>query len=257
MSYRLRRLQRSILRAIGACVLIGIVATAAFSQDASKQPSPSASQSAPEEQIYRNTTFGIRYKIPFGWVDRTKEMREQAATKPESKIKPDPEAKPETKAHATAPPAGGSSSSNPKATSRARSARNKSTKDVPSEVLLAIFERPPEAAADSVNSGVIIASESAASYPGLKTAEDFLGPLTELTAAQGFKASGDPSGLTIDGREVVRADFSKQLTESLTMHQSTLVLVAKGQIVTFTFIAGSEDEVDDLIENLRLTSAGY
>ncbi len=35
------------------------------------------------------------------------------------------------------------------------------------------------------------------------------------------------------------------------MHQSTLILLAKGQIVSFTFIAGSEDEIDDLIEGLH------
>jgi hypothetical protein len=35
------------------------------------------------------------------------------------------------------------------------------------------------------------------------------------------------------------------------MRQTTLVLLSKGQIVSFTFIAGSEDEVDDLIEGLH------
>src|SRR5258706_14053023 len=38
---------------------------------------PSASRAKPlesETNIYRNATFGFRYQIPFGWVDRTKEM---------------------------------------------------------------------------------------------------------------------------------------------------------------------------------------
>jgi len=119
------------------------------------------------------------------------------------------------------------------------------------EVLLAVFERPPEARGETVNSGVVIASESAAAYPGLKQAVDYLVPLTELTTAQGFKSDGDPSIAEIDGRSLVRADFTKALTDKLAMHQSTLVLLAKGKIVSFTFIAGSEDEVDELMEGLR------
>jgi hypothetical protein len=39
------------------------------------------------------------------------------------------------------------------------------------------------------------------------------------------------------------------------MRQCTLVLLAKGQIVSFTFIAGSEDELDDLMEGLHFTVA--
>jgi hypothetical protein len=34
------------------------------------------------------------------------------------------------------------------------------------------------------------------------------------------------------------------------MHQSSLVLLRKGYVVSFTFIAGSLDELDELIEKL-------
>ena len=101
----------------------------------------------------------------------------------------------------------------------------------------------------------MIAAESASSYPGLKQAEDYLGPLTELTTSKGFKAEGDPSSVTIDSRQLVRADFTKPLSDKLTMYQSTLVLLEKGQIVSFTFLAGSEDEVSDLIARLSFTPA--
>ena len=73
--------------------------------------------------------------------------------------------------------------------------------------------------------------------------------------SKGFKADGDPSTVAIDSRQLVRADFTKPLTDKLTMHQTTLVLLAKGQIVSFTFIAGSEDELNDLIDRLRFTAA--
>lgn len=214
---------------------------AAVSQTAHKV-APQTAKAPQDEQLYRNTTFGFRYTIPYGWVDRTREMREQAA---------------ESKAGSAAAPDANSTPSNSKAAPENKSASDKSAKNKSaklSDVLLAVFERPPEAAGESVNSAVVIASEPAAAYPGLKKAEDFLGPLAELTTAQGFKAEGDPAIAEIDARELVRADFAKALTDKLSMHQTTLVLLAKGQIVSFTFVAGSEDEVDELIEGLRFGS---
>ena len=85
----------------------------------------------------------------------------------------------------------------------------KETRPAKAEVLLAVFERPPEATGDTVNSAVVIASESAASYPGLKKAEDYLGPLTELATAKGFKAEGEPYALEVESRQLLRADFIK------------------------------------------------
>ena len=182
-----------------------------------RKPS-AAPKPAEDAQLYRNTTFGFRYEVPYGWVDRSKDMREQEATE-----KPDPKEKPNSVAKG--------------------------------EVLLAVFERPPDAAGDSINSAVVIAAESAAAYPGLKSAEDYLGPLTELATAKGFKAKGEPSMVEIDGRQLVRADFSNPLSNKLTMRQTTLVLLTKRQIVSFTFITGTEDELDDLIDRLHFTAA--
>lgn len=171
-----------------------------------KRPAARAVRSHQDTQLYRNLTFAFRYQIPYGWVDRTKEMQPE----------------------------------------------NDSGKG---EVLLAVFERPPEAAGDSINSGVVIASEIAASYPGLKRVEDYLGPLTELATAKGFKAEGEPFALEVESRHLLRADFIKPRGEKLTMRQCTLVLLAKGQIVLFTFIAGSEDELDDLMDGLHFSAA--
>jgi hypothetical protein len=184
-----------------AVVALGL----SFTAQAQRQTTPPpAKPAAPTEdaQLFRNATFAFRYKIPYGWVNRTKEMQEG----------------------------------------------NNAGK---SELLLAVFERPPEAAGGTVNSAVVIASESAASYPGLKKAEDYLGPLTELATAKGFKPEGEPYALTVESRQLLRADFIKPLTDKLTMRQCTLVLLAKAQIVSFTFIAGSEDELDDLMDGLH------
>jgi hypothetical protein len=169
-----------------------------------------------DAQLYRNPTFAFRFQIPYGWVDRTKEMQEG----------------------------------------------NEAGK---AEVLLAIFERPPQATGDTINSAVVIASESVASYPGLKKAEDYLGPLTELATSKGFKAEGEPYALEVESRHLLRADFVKPLSgktidgkmidNKLTMRQCTLVLLSKGQIVSFTFIAGTEDELDDLMDGLHFGAA--
>jgi hypothetical protein len=159
-----------------------------------------------DSQVYRNSTLGFHYQIPYGWVDRTKSLQEGAVAGK-------------------------------------------------GNVLLAAFERPPEATGETVNSTVVIASESAASYPGLKRAEDYLGPLAELASAQGFKASGEPYALEVESRQLVRADFVKRISEKLTMLQCTLVLLAKGQIVSFTFIAGSEDELDEIMDGLHFGAA--
>lgn len=187
----------------------------ALASPAQQKPLPAAppAQPAGDAQLYRNTTFAFRFQIPYGWVDRTRDMREQEATEK----------------------------------SNAKKASNVGK----GEVLLAVFERPPEAAGETINSAVVIAAESAATYPGLKKAEDYLGPLTELTTSKGFKAEGDPAVVAIDARQLVRADFTKPLDDKLTMRQATLILLAHGQIVSFTFIAGSEDELDNLVDGLH------
>src|SRR5437868_6832871 len=118
-----------------------------------------------------------------------------------------------------------------------------------SKLLLAVFERPPEVTGDTVNSAVVITAENAASYPGLKTAADYLGPLTELTTSKAFKAAADPYEFPVGTTPLVRADFVKDLGK-VTMHQSSLILLRKGFVLSFTFIAGSEDELDELIEKL-------
>jgi hypothetical protein len=195
---------------------------------------PPKTLSGENAQIYRNATFGFRYEIPYAWVDRTSEMRdEDEPQKPDASAKPD-NAKP---------------SDTKDKDEKAKPIETKAS--APGELLLAVFERPPDAIGDTINSAVVIASEPVAAYPGLKDAQDFIAPLTELTLAKGFKVQGDPSVLDIDTRQVICVDFTKPLNETLTMHQSTLILVAKGQILSFTFVAASQDEVDTLIDGLH------
>ncbi len=186
----------------GALALL-LTYTARAQHKPSSQPASKPAESA--DQIYRNAAFGFRYNIPYGWVDRTKEMQEG----------------------------------------------NDAGKG---EVLLAIFERPPQAAGDTINSAVVIAAENSAAYPGFKRAEDYLGPLTELTTSKGFKADGDASEVEIDSQRLIRADFRKLLNDKITMHQSTLVMLAKAQIVSFTFIADSADAVNDLIDRASFST---
>lgn len=174
-------------------------------QDSSSKSKPHG-KSAPAqreaaETIYRNPDFAFTYKIPYAWIDRTKQMQDDSADPAKSRL------------------------------------------------LLAVFERPPEVTGDTVNSAVVITAESASTYPGLKTAAGYIGPLTELTTSKGFKADGEPYEFPVGAITTVRADFTRT-TGSVTMHQSSLVILRKGFVVSFTFIGGSDDEIAELVEKL-------
>jgi hypothetical protein len=203
------------------------LASPAQSKTAAPNAKPAAKAPAPNEdaQLYQNVPFGFRYLIPYGWVNRTQEMGDQKTDNHDTH-NPDP-----------------------------RKPNTRSDDASRSKLLLAVFARPPEATGDTINSAVVIASESAASYPGLKKAEDYLGPLTELATANGFKAEGEPYALDVESRLLLRADFVKPINNQLTMRQCTFILLSKGQIVSFTFIAGGEDELDDLMDGLHFDTA--
>lgn len=152
--------------------------------------------------VYRNRDFGLAYRIPVGWVDRTQDMQ----------------------------------------------SGNDAAKGL---VLLAIFERPPEATGESVNSAVVIAAEPAASYPGLKTAADYFSPLTELATAKGFQVVNPPYEFSLGSKSLARSDFTKSLGKQ-GMRQASLVEMRKGYFVSFTFIAGEDDELEEIIQRLSL-----
>ena len=171
---------------------------------------PAANGLAPGEitnGIYKNGFFGFSYRIRYGWVDRTEEMRE-------------------------------ASTDSSKAT-----------------VLLGIFERPPQAAGSTVNSSVMIAAESVSSYPGLKNAAQYFGPIGEVTAAKGLKPVNEPYEFPVDGKPIVRQDFIKQIS-SVGMHQSTLAMLDRGYVLSFTFIGSSDEEVQGMIEWLKFGKPG-
>jgi hypothetical protein len=165
---------------------------------------------------YRNPTFGFTCKIPAGWVSRTEEMNSRSES-----------------AEAEKP--------------AADSAK-------PGRVLLAAFSRPPEARAEDVNASILIAAESAAAYPGLTNAAQYFGPVTEVAKAQGFEVVEEPYEFVIGTKTVVRGDFKKDVG-SRVMRQSTLVVLARGYAVSFTFIGGSEDEVEELVRGLSFGAA--
>jgi hypothetical protein len=168
-------------------------------------PSANPDAGAVNNGVYRNSFFGFSCKIPFGWVERTREMSE-------------------------------------------------SDEPGKSMLLLAVFERPPEAVGSTVNSAVVITAEKTSSFSGMKTAEDYFGPITELATAKGFKVVNQPYEFPVGARHLVRGDYQKE-RGSVTMHQSSLVTLAKGYAVSFTIIGGSEDEVAELIENLHFGAA--
>jgi len=174
--------------------------------------------------IYKNQSFGFTCKIPAGWVLRTEEMnaREdepapQAATKDDRVVL-------DRTAEGGCPHTCG-------------------------RVLLAAFARPPQARGEDVNSSILIAAESAAEYPGLKDAAQYFGPVSEVAKAQGFDMLDEPYEFVQGTKTVVRGDFQKDVGTRV-MRQSTLVILGRGYVVSFTFIGGTEDEVEELIERL-------
>lgn len=197
-----------LVTSLTACLLSARQVPAGGSSSKTKQkPEQHGKASAPAasaEGAYHNAVFGFTYRVPYGWVERTREMQEEEDNDPSK-----------------------------------------------AQLLLAVFERPPEVTGDSVNSAVIIASESVASYPGLKTAADYMGPLSELTTSKGFKVVHEPYEFPAGTKRFVRSDFVKGLGK-LAMHQSSLALLENRSIVSFTFIGGSADEVDELVEKLSL-----
>jgi hypothetical protein len=116
-------------------------------------------------------------------------------------------------------------------------------------VLLAAFARPPQARGEDVNSSILIAAESVAAYPGLKEAGQYFGPVTEIAKAQGFDVDGEAYEFEVGAKTLARGDFEKNIGTRV-MRQSTLVILARGYAVSFTFIGGTVDEVEELIAGL-------
>ena len=189
--------------------------------------------------VYANKTLALSCKIPPGWVLRTDELNAHEENNQEEK---EAGKNVQTKNEETnngakkdAPPAPASSTD--------------------AKVLLAAFSRPPEARAEDVNSSILIAAESAASYPGLKDAAQYVFPLTEVAKAQGFTPDEDPYDIAIGAKTLVRGDFHKNVGTRV-MRQSTLAMLAHGYAISITVIAGTDDEVEDLIDGLTFTPSG-
>jgi hypothetical protein len=116
-----------------------------------------------------------------------------------------------------------------------------------SRLLLAIFERPPEATGNTVNSAVVIAAEPLSAE--IKSAAEYFESLSSLTTSKGFQTEEESREFSVGTAKLVRGDFSKA-RGTLTMHQTSLVRLEKGYAISFTFIGGSADEISELIEKL-------
>jgi hypothetical protein len=170
--------------------------------------------------VYRNQSLGFTCKIPSAWVLRTEELnaREDDGAKPD----------------------GGKAAAD-------------TGKEKEGRVLLAAFSRPPQARGEDVNSSILIAAESEAAYPGLKEAAQYFGPVTEVAQAQGFEVINEPYEFVVGTKATARGDFQKDVGTRV-MWQSTLVMLARGYVVSLTFIGGTEDEVEELIDGLSFSA---
>ena len=214
----------SLLRFFVLLLLIAGIVSAQTHATANQPKKTAEEKCGPlADQVLRCPKFGFTYKVIVGWVDRTSDMQDEDL--------------PEQPA-----------SDSPKAASPPADQPRPASSDA--KTLLAVFERPPAAPGDTINSAVVIAAEPLANYHGIKTAADYLSPISELAQNRGFKIVNQPYGFAVGPKQLARADFSKERGK-LTMWQSSLVIIEKGAIVSFTFIGGSEDEVDELVANLN------
>src|SRR5450755_2213249 len=143
-----------------ACALPVLLAATMWAQQppssSSKPPahakSPVVDAGAISDGVYRNPAFGFSYKLPYGWVDRTGDMRDDSVDAPRSRV------------------------------------------------LLVIFERPPQATGDTVNSAMLIAAEPL--FAGMKTAAEYFESLSALTIAKGFQADEEPHEFSVGTRKL-------------------------------------------------------
>ena len=97
----------------------------------------------------------------------------------------------------------------------------------------------------------MIAAEAASSYPGLKSAAQYFGPLTEVMTQEGLTKANEPYEFPVDGKPIVREDFGKRV-DGIGLQQSTLAWLTQGYVVSFTFVGNYLDEVQMLIEGLSI-----
>ncbi len=208
-------------------IFLALFAVASFAQSPpsstkTKSHAPALDPGTVSNSVYRNKTLGLVCKIPDAWVLRTDEMNA-----PAEEETPKPESTPQS------PPPASSAGS---------------------KVLLAAFSRPPAAPGQEINSSIVIAAEPVSAYPGLKEAAEYFYPIEEVAKAQGLALDEDPYAIAIGTTTLARGDFHKDVGTRV-LRQSTLVLLSHGYAVSITMIAGTTDEVEDLIDGLSFTAA--
>ena len=120
-------------------------------------------------------------------------------------------------------------------------------------LLLSALQHSPGLPDTSVNSAIIITAEDQTLYPDMVEAADYFGPMTEFIKSKGFQVVREPYQVRVGGEDLDRADFRKDL-DQIAIYQSTLVTIERDYILSFTFIAGSQQQVDDLLGGLAFRS---
>ncbi|HKV78011.1 MAG TPA: hypothetical protein VJP02_07725 [Candidatus Sulfotelmatobacter sp.] len=187
---------------------------------------------------YRNRALGLSCKIPAGWVLRTEEMNAR-----DTEGVTDSDNNPHFSQNQ------GEEGHPSEEKSSPQKAQRSTEEDRGGRVLLAAFSRPPDAKGEDVNASIVIAMEKVATYPGLKEAAQYFGPLTEVAKARGFAVDEEPYEIEMGTKVVVREDFHKDVGARV-MRQSTVAFLARGYAVSITVIGGTEDEVEELLDGV-------
>lgn len=119
-------------------------------------------------------------------------------------------------------------------------------------LLLSTFAKAAPSAGE-INPSVNITAESAAAYPDVKTADDYMESISEFVTSKGFTELNPPGEISIGGVPFLRSDFQKQEGD-LTTYQATMVTIRRGYILQVTAISGDEEQLTPLLSRLRITA---
>jgi hypothetical protein len=117
-------------------------------------------------------------------------------------------------------------------------------------LLLSVFAKDkPDSG--RITSSVTISAESMASYPDVKSAEEYFDELSQVVTSKGFAVLNAPAAIEMGGVNFVRGDFQKQQGDT-TAYQATMVALRKGHFLSVTAIAGNQEELTPLLNRVHI-----
>jgi hypothetical protein len=120
-----------------------------------------------------------------------------------------------------------------------------------SMVLLSAFARTPHTAGAGVDSSILIAAEAQSSQPEAATALEYLVAVKQAANQNGLELTEPPREVRAGAHILWRADFAGDAEAAPPRYQISEVMLKRGYFVSFTFVAGSGREAEELLAKLH------